>query len=85
MDVLILQAFPVNAAGPELVVAEPEANPGASVEVVVGLLPPVMPITLKIYDPRANVVTSLSVSSPEGPEVVSTIVVVYDPPLDETG
>jgi hypothetical protein len=40
---------------------------------------------LKIYDPRANVVVSLKVSSPEGPEVVSIIVVVYEPLFWEPG
>jgi hypothetical protein len=37
---------------------------------------------LRMYDPRANVVVSLSVSRPEEPEVVSIIVVMYDPLFD---
>jgi hypothetical protein len=43
---------------------------------------PLIPIMLRIYDPRASVVISLSVSSPEGPEVISIIVVMYDPLFD---
>lgn len=46
--------------------------------VVVGLPVPI-PITLKITLPNGNVVTSLNVSIPEAPEVVSTSVVMYEP------
>jgi len=86
-SVFILHAFPVNsgAPGPVKVVPEPEEKAGLEVEVVAAPVPPVIPIMLRMYDPRGNVVVSLSVSSPEGPAVVSTIVVVYDPLFGEPG
>jgi hypothetical protein len=81
----ILEPLPVNSAGAVVVKGEPAPKPEERVEVVAASVAPVIPIMLKMYDPRASVVVSVSVSSPDGPEVVSTIVVVYDPLFGEPG
>jgi hypothetical protein len=71
---------PVNPAGPGL--AEEDCDPDPAPEVGVDFptdsVAPKIPTTLAIYDPIANVVTSLNVSSPEDPDNVSTSVVGYD-------
>ncbi len=64
----------MNPAGAAVAVCVPVPVP-----VVVLGFPAPIPITLKITLPNGNVVTSLNVSSPEGPEVVSTSVVMYEP------